>query len=179
MKLRAENARAIGWAVALGLAVLLASAARTSAQVPCSGNAGGLNERRYTVTPLDIATGPASVTANAFQLGGVTITQQVQVIVELMQETHFIALCLHADNLGASSGRAIPAGDLMWRRVSPDPMSDFVPVSRNTPAPIIAQQAVGTLVAVYEFRMRLNWATNPPGTYSSGLFWTAYRNRPN
>jgi hypothetical protein len=160
-------------------ALLLGGSGDLLAQVPCSGNAGGLNERRYSVVPTDISAGPTQVTAIAFDAGHIVITQQVQVVVELMQETHFVALCLHADYLGVGGSRALPTGDLEWRRVSPDPMSGFAVVNRNSPMPVIAQQATGTLVAVYEFRVRLRWQDHAPATYGTSLFWTAYRNRPN
>jgi hypothetical protein len=155
---------------------MLAAASAAGAQVPCSGNAGGLNERRFSVSPLDVSAGPAQVSALAFDNGAVVLTQQVQVIVELNQQSHLISLCLQADYAATGAARAVPVGDLEWRRVSPDPMSGFVPVSRNTPAPAVAQQAVGNLTAVYEFRMRLRWGSHPPGTWMSGITWNAYRN---
>jgi hypothetical protein len=156
---------------------LLATAGSLSAQVRCSGNAGSLNERRYTVSALQIATGPTGITVQSFDAGGVVITQQVQVIIELNQQSHFVSLCLHADYLSAGTARAVGVSDLEWRRVSPDPMSTWVPVSRNTPAPVIVQEAVGNLTAVYEFRMRLRWDAYPPSSYSTSLFWSAYRNQ--
>jgi len=156
---------------------LLGTAGSLSTQVRCSGNAGSLNERRYTVGPLQIATGPAAVTVQSFDAGSVVITQQVQVDIELNQQSHFVSLCLHADYLSAGTARAVGVSDLEWRRVSPDPMSNWVPVSRNTPAPAIAAEAVGSLSAVYEFRMRLRWDAYPPSSYSTSLFWSAYRNQ--
>jgi hypothetical protein len=163
----------------LAAALCVGGADVVRAQVPCSGNAGGLNERRYSIAPADITVGAAQVTALRFDAGHVVVTQQVQVNVDLVQETHFIALCLHADYLGSAGARSLPVGDIEWRRVSPDPMANFVTVSQNTPAPVIGEQAVGSLTAVFEFRIRLRWASHIPGTYGTGLFWTAYRNRPN
>jgi len=174
--LRAVRVAARGWATA---ACLLATAAwAAAAQVPCSGNSGGLNERRYSVSPLQVSKGPAGITAASYDTGGVIITQQIQVVVELNQQSHLVSLCLHADYLPAGTTRAITNGDLEWRRVSPDPMSSFVPVSRNTPLPVIAQQSVGNLAATYELRVRLRWMDYVPGAYSSSVVWSAYRNSP-
>jgi hypothetical protein len=159
------------------VALLLVQPLVAGAQVPCSGNAGGLNERRYSASPLQVAVGPAGINASSFDQGSVVITQQVQVIVELMQQSHFVSLCLHADYTPVGTARAIPAGDMEWRRLSPDPMSDFAPVSRNVQSPVLAQQAQGTLIATFEFRVRVRWETYVPGSYSSGLYWTAYRNQ--
>jgi hypothetical protein len=174
---RARTVRRTGTVCGILVAIgMLAAPSASSAQVPCSGNAGGLNERRFNVMPLDITAGPAQVTRIAFENGAVVLTQQVEVIVELQQQTHRVSLCLHADYAATGTARAIATGDLEWRRVSPDAMASFVPVSRNTPVPVITEQAVGSVTAVYEFRMRLRWESHPPGTWMSGIFWTAYRN---
>jgi hypothetical protein len=175
-RLSTVRGAARSWAVAAGL--LATAAYSAAAQVPCSGNAGGLNERRFSVTPLQVSTGPAGVTAASYEAGGVVITQQVQVIIELNQQSHLVSLCLHADYLPAGTARAIANGDLEWRRVAPDGMSSFVPVSRNTPAPVIPQQVVGSLAVTYEFRVRLRWSDYLAGAYSSSVVWSAFRNTP-
>jgi hypothetical protein len=176
MNPRSARSLGIGRSLTLAAALLCAGVSTLSAQVPCSGNAGGLNERRFSVTPADVSAGPAQITAMTFDNGSVVLTQQVQVAVELLQQTHLVSLCLHADYAAPAGSRAIGTGDLEWRRVSPDPMTNFVAVSRSTPAPVIAQQAVGTLTAVFEFRMRLRWNTHVPATWATGLVWSAYRN---
>jgi len=168
--------RHLRWLLLVGVTLLAGAAALDAQTVPCSGNAGGLNERRYSVTPLDITHGPSQITVLSFDQGSVIITQQVQVVVELVQQTQFVSLCLNANNQGVPGARSISPGDLEWRRVSPDPMASFAPVSFNTPAAVIAQQAQGSITAVYEFRLRLRWDAHPPGGFSSGLVWTAYRN---
>jgi hypothetical protein len=175
-RLRTVRGAARPWVVAAGL--LAAAACSAAAQVPCSGNAGGLNERRYSVAPLQVSTGPAGVNAASYEAGGVVITQQVQVIIELNQQSHLVSLCLHADYLPAGTTRAIANGDLEWRRVSPDPMDSFATVSRNTPLAVITQQAIGNLAATYEFRVRLRWSDYVAGAYSSSVVWSAFRNTP-
>jgi len=170
------DVRHLRWLLLAGT-ILLAGVGVLDAQtVSCSGNAGGLNERRYSVTPLDIIHGSSQITAVSFDQGSIIITQQVQVVVELMQQTHFATLCLNANNQGTPGARSISPGDLEWRRISPDPMAGFAPVSFDTPAPVIAQQTQGSITAIYEFRLRLRWNIHVPGNFSSGLVWTAYRN---
>jgi hypothetical protein len=178
MQGRRRTPRGAVRAYAMAACLLISMASAAAAQVPCSGNAGGLNERRYSVTPLQVSAGPAGVNAESYDAGGVVIAQQVQVVIELNQQAHLVSLCLHADYLPTGTSRAIATGDLEWRRVSPDPMASFVPVSRNTPIPVISQQAVGNLVATYEFRVRLRWSDYVAGAYSSSIVWSAFRNSP-
>lgn len=139
-------------------ALLAAVTSPAGAQVPCTGSSSGGQSFTLTTNMSGLNFAPASV--SDYLSGWAHLPGDYVVTVSPKLTNRQWALCIiaNAPTVGASK----PVADLEWRLAGG---STWFPMSTTA-----AQVGVwtGARTVTMQFRMRLTWATDPPGLYNVG-----------